>query len=78
MVLNITGQQQILDGAPVLQRSVALRNPYVDPLHCIQVHLFKQWRRAQDEEPDGEAASELLSTILQSINGIAAGVQTTG
>jgi phosphoenolpyruvate carboxylase len=76
-VLAISEQERLLDRSPVLQRSVALRNPYVDALHVAQVHLL---RRRRGRNPDqGEADSEaLLSAILHSINGIAAGVQTFG
>nr|MBA2447442.1 phosphoenolpyruvate carboxylase [Chloroflexota bacterium] len=77
-VLAATGQARVLDRAPLLQRSVALRNPYVDPLHCIQVRLLKAWRTEESSRPGGSHAQSLLSMVLQSINGIAAGVQTTG
>ena len=31
LILKITGQQEILDNVPVIQESIRLRNPYVDP-----------------------------------------------
>src|SRR4029453_7706447 len=31
-LLRVTGRDRLLDGAPVLQRSISLRNPYVDAL----------------------------------------------
>ena len=37
---RVTGRARLLDGAPVLQRSVALRNPYVDSLSELQVRLL--------------------------------------
>ena len=77
-LLAATGQARVLDRAPLLQRSVALRNPYVDPLHCIQVRLLETWRTEEAARPGGPDAQALLSMVLQSINGIAAGVQTTG
>jgi phosphoenolpyruvate carboxylase len=80
-VLLITGQKAILDNAPVLQRSIRLRNPYVDPLSFVQVALLHRLRQecgpaAIDE--DRERCDKMLEIILHSINGIAAGVQTTG
>lgn len=80
-VLLITGQQAILDNMPVLQRSIRLRNPYVDPLSFVQVGLLRRLRNecgpvAIDE--DRERCDKMLEIILHSINGIAAGVQTTG
>ncbi len=80
-VLLITEQKAILDNAPILQRSIRLRNPYVDPLSFVQVGLLRRLRNecgpaAIDE--DRERCDKMLDIILHSINGIAAGVQTTG
>lgn len=71
MVLRVTEQREILDNTPVLQRSIRLRNPYVDPMHYIQVRLLRERR----ERPDDALVLEVL---LHAVNGIAAGVQTTG
>ncbi len=65
----------------MLQRSISLRNPYVDPISFAQVALLRRLRRecgpaAIDE--DRERCDKTLDIILHSINGIAAGVQTTG
>jgi phosphoenolpyruvate carboxylase len=70
-VLEVTGQRELLDNSPVLQRSVRLRNPYVDPLHHVQVRLLRERRRAPDDPGVREA-------VGLTVNGIAAGVQTTG
>ncbi len=77
-ILVATGDDQILNRAPRLRRSVALRNPYVDPLHCIQVRLLAEWRAAQARTQDSPEAEALRAIMLQTVNGIAAGVQTTG
>jgi phosphoenolpyruvate carboxylase len=82
-ILLITGQSAILDDNPVLQRSIRLRNPYVDPLSYVQVGLLQRQRQECDpEEPDQgqnrDHCDQMLDIILHSINGIAAGVQTTG
>ncbi|MDR7416707.1 MAG: phosphoenolpyruvate carboxylase [Armatimonadota bacterium] len=76
-VLRITGQRRLLDNAPTLQRLVALRNPYVDPMHYIQAHLLRSLRRAL-ESGDIERAERWRWIVLHAINGIAAGIQTTG
>ena len=39
-LMIITGQQELLENDPVLQRSVRQRNPYVDPLNFIQVSML--------------------------------------
>jgi phosphoenolpyruvate carboxylase len=75
MVLLITGQQKILDNNITLQRSIELRNPYVDPMSYIQVELLRRLRSGAPA-PDEEA--ELERAVFLSINGIAAGLRNTG
>ncbi len=72
LVLEIKEQQDLLDGDPTLQRSIKLRNPYVDPMHLMQIDLLKRWRRT------GRKDAELFSALLASISGIAQGLQSTG
>lgn len=74
-ILQITGQQELLDHVPVIQESIRLRNPYVDPLSFIQVHLLKEWRNRQETN---EEANRSLEQVLLTINGIAAGMRNTG
>jgi phosphoenolpyruvate carboxylase len=75
-VLAITGHEDLLDGDPVIQRSVWLRNPYVDPLNYIQVETLRRLRRLPD--PESAEAEELRQVIVVTINGIAAGLRNTG
>ncbi|NWJ95123.1 MAG: phosphoenolpyruvate carboxylase [Chloroflexi bacterium] len=80
-ILLITGQKAILDNSPVLQRSTRLRNPYVDPLSYVQVGLLRRLRHESGPsviDEDQARCAKMLDIILHSINGIAAGVQTTG
>ena len=74
MLCQVARAQEILDYAPVLQRSIALRNPYVDPMSYIQVELLERLRAAP-AGPDHEA---LEDAIMLSISGIAAGLKNTG
>jgi phosphoenolpyruvate carboxylase len=75
-ILAVTAQGRLLAESPVLAQSIQLRNPYVDPLHLAQVSLLRRWR---EQPPTAEpAANELLDVLLHSVNGIAAGLQTTG
>jgi phosphoenolpyruvate carboxylase len=71
---RVAGIERLLEGNPVLRRSVDLRNPYVDALSFLQVALLQR-RRAGTEEADSE---QLLEAILRSINGVAAGLRNTG
>jgi phosphoenolpyruvate carboxylase len=79
VTLQITGERRLLDQSPVLQRSIAVRNPYVDPLSFLQVELLAR-RRQKDrkaEPSDGDREKLLYATLL-TINGIAAGMRNTG
>jgi phosphoenolpyruvate carboxylase len=71
LVLAITGQERLLDRAPVLQRSIERRNPYVDPLSFIQVELLRRLRA-------GDPSEQLTRAMLLTINGIAGGLRNTG
>jgi phosphoenolpyruvate carboxylase len=73
VVLQITGEKQLLDNTPVLQRSIAVRNPYVDPMSYLQVELLARQRAGGGAEQE-----KLLYAILLTINGIAAGMRNTG
>lgn len=75
LVLQITGEKRLLDNAPVLQRSIAVRNPYVDPMSYLQVELLARNRHTELSAADRE---KLLYAILLTINGIAAGMRNTG
>jgi phosphoenolpyruvate carboxylase len=68
-VLAIVEARELLDRHPVVQRSIRLRNPYVDPMNAIQVELLHAWRGGD------EAARRPL---LRSIAGIAAALRNTG
>ncbi len=68
-VLGIVATRELLDRHPVLQQSVRLRNPYVDPMNAIQVELLKRHRA-------GDAGA--LRPLLRSIAGIAAALRNTG
>ncbi|CAG7652775.1 Phosphoenolpyruvate carboxylase [Paenibacillus solanacearum] len=75
LILQITGQQEILDNVPVIQESIHLRNPYVDPLSYLQVQLLQELRALRDQGSDDAL---LLREVLLTINGIAAGLRNTG
>jgi phosphoenolpyruvate carboxylase len=74
MVLAVTGYAELLENELWLQRSIKLRNPYVDPMNYIQVAALKQLR----EQPDAPTTDALRAAVLLSVNGVAAGLQNTG
>jgi phosphoenolpyruvate carboxylase len=76
-VLRVTRQAELLEVSPVLARSIKLRNPYVDALHVAQLALLRRFRALGDGASEQERHT-LMDAIHHSINGIAAGLQTTG
>ena len=70
-VLRITGEADLLDANPLLQRTLAVRDRYLAPLHQLQIELLAR-RRGGDLDPDLERA------LLLTVNGIAAGLRNTG
>ncbi len=68
-VLGIVEANELLDRHPNLQRSIRLRNPYVDPMNAIQVELLHRWRSGDERA---------LRPLLRSIAGIAAALRNTG
>ncbi len=75
-VLAIKNQGSLLEDEPVIQKSIQLRNPYVDPLNYIQVEMLRRLRGLPD--PDGKEAQAIREVIALTINGIAAGLRNTG
>jgi phosphoenolpyruvate carboxylase len=76
-ILQITHQRELLEHSPVLAHSIRLRNPYVDALHVAQIALLQRYRALPANAPPAERQA-LRDAIHHSINGIAAGLQTTG
>jgi phosphoenolpyruvate carboxylase len=70
-VLAVTSQDELLQDNPVLARSIKLRNPYVDPMHLIQVDMLRRKRAGAD-------TPEVNRAIAATISGIAAGLRNTG
>ena len=74
-VLQIKGCARLLDSEPVLQRSIWLRNPYVDPMSFVQVMTLRRLRDLGEDDPQRDAVRDLVALC---VNGIAAGLQNTG
>jgi phosphoenolpyruvate carboxylase len=68
-ILRLKGCAFLLDSDPTMQRTVRLRNPYLDPVHLMQVDLLARWRAT------GSQDRQLLQALLASINGIGQGLQ---
>ncbi|WP_026691460.1 phosphoenolpyruvate carboxylase [Alteribacter aurantiacus] len=72
VLLDISGDKELLDHTPNIQGSVHRRNPYVDPLSFLQVDLIRKMRESDDQ------SDELLTEVLLTISGVAAGLVNTG
>ncbi len=76
-VLNITGSQQLLENSYYLARSQYNRNPYLEPLHHIQIVLLERTRQLiKDGQED--AAQAWMPPLLRTIHAIAGGMRNTG
>jgi len=73
-VLAITGHETLLSAHDVLRRSIEVRNPYVDPIHLVQIALLRRLAASADE-PGAEA---LRAALRITIGGVAAGMRNTG
>jgi phosphoenolpyruvate carboxylase len=73
-LLAVVDRQRILDDKPFLQTSIRLRNPYVDPLHAIQIRLLRQFRA----ETDPARRDAIAHPLLRPISGIGGGLRNTG
>ena len=70
-LLEITQQTELLDGNPLLKRSIRNRFPYVDPLNHMQVELLRRHR-------SGDTDTKVQRGIHMTINGVAAGLRNSG
>lgn len=86
-ILAVMETSTLLEMSPVLQKSIKLRNPYVDPLSYLQIELLRRLREMPEEldslPPDDREIlrsrrRDLRAAMLLSINGVAAGLKNTG
>jgi phosphoenolpyruvate carboxylase len=70
-LLDIMEQKSLLQGNPLLGRSIRNRFPYIDPLNHVQIELLRRYRA-------GDTAEHTTRDIHRTINGIAAGLRNSG
>ncbi len=76
-LLDMVGGDELLGTNPWFRSSIDARNPYIDPLNLIQVDLLRRRRElpADASDTDREQLRDMLRLTVQ---GIAAGMRTTG
>ena len=74
-VLTIRDAPDLIMDNEVLRTSIALRNPYVDPLSLLQISLLRRKREMRDDDPQAKALDDAIGTTL---NGVAQGLRNTG
>jgi phosphoenolpyruvate carboxylase len=75
LVLEVLGQDRLLQRRRVLGAAVDLRNPYVDALSHLQLRALTELRGGG---ADADEEQRLRDLLLLTVNGVAAGLQNTG
>ena len=71
-ILKLKGSTELLAYDRRLQRTIRLRNPYVDPISVLQIDMLRRWRRGERKD------EHLFEALVATVNGIARGLQNTG
>ena len=72
VIMDLKQTKSLLEQEHTLRRNIRLRNPYVDPMHLMQIDLLQRWRDSGRED------EEILDVLKATVNGIALGIQNTG
>ena len=72
VVLRLGEAEELLERDPTLQRSIRLRNPYIDPMSFVQIDFLARWREG------GRQDQALERVLAQTVRGIARGLRNTG
>ena len=70
LVRELAPESSLLSQQPWIRESIALRNPYTDPLNLLQIELLKRARE--------ETKHDIDLALMITMTGIAAGMRNTG
>ena len=73
LVQSLSPQKSLLADQPWIKESIALRNPYTDPLNLLQVELLRRSRASE-----GASEGDIDNALMITMTGIAAGMRNTG
>lgn len=73
LVQSLSPQKSLLADQPWIKQSIALRNPYTDPLNLLQVELLRRSRQTE-----GASEGDIDNALMITMTGIAAGMRNTG
>ncbi len=76
-LMAITGQTRFLADNRLLERSIANRFPYMDPLNHLQIEMLRRLR-ASEANGEVDVDERLQRGIHLTINGISAGLRNSG
>lgn len=77
-VLELKGQTQLLETAPLTSQAIQVRSPYLIPLHHLQAELLYRVRKCEQEQVCSPNQEALDRALMVTMAGIAAGLRNTG
>jgi phosphoenolpyruvate carboxylase len=77
-VLAASGHRVLVEENRVLRRSIDVRNPYVDPINLVQIELLRRLRSDAHDANRQDGDDDLARAFVVTVNGIAAGMRSTG
>jgi len=84
-VLTVTGCSDVTEGFQLLASSMKNRNPFVDPVNCIQAEVMKKYRALAAKEEAGkintkerEEKAVVEDALRVCISGVASGMRNSG
>lgn len=84
-ILTVSGCSDVTQGFELLASSMKNRNPFVDPVNCIQAEVMKKYRQLSKKEEEGklnqkERAEKVIieDALRVCISGVASGMRNSG